>query len=71
MKTGRGQIQGMREGRYVNAPLGRGLRSEINKKLQDKVSLLMNKGSGDERCRASAKNVNLCKTDEMAFDHLN
>lgn len=32
--TGRGQIWGVREGKYVNTPLcTRGLRSEINKKL--------------------------------------
>lgn len=30
------------------------------------MSLLINKGKGGERCGASAKNVHLCFTDEMA-----
>lgn len=60
-----GDRQGTREGRCVNYPPGRGLRSEINRKLQDEVSLLINKGKGGERCGASAKNMHLCFTDGL------
>lgn len=66
VEAGRGQTRGRREGRCGNYPPGRGLRSEINRKLQDEVSLLINKGKGGERCGTSAKNVHLCFTDEMA-----